>query len=46
MSHNLDLNLGIAPPHLADGQNMSIDAKSFQLHSGSEGLPENRAWVI
>ncbi|CAA3032148.1 floral homeotic APETALA 2-like isoform X1 [Olea europaea subsp. europaea] len=44
MSHNLDLNLGIAPPHLADGQNMSIDAKSFQLHSGSEGLPENRAW--
>ncbi|KAL2514402.1 Ethylene-responsive transcription factor Related to AP22-7 [Forsythia ovata] len=42
-NHNLDLNLGIAPPHFADGQNMNIDAKSFQLHSGSEGLPNNGA---
>ncbi|CAI9783207.1 unnamed protein product [Fraxinus pennsylvanica] len=43
-NHNLDLNLGIAPPHLADGQNMNIDAKSLQIHSGSVGLPENGAW--
>ncbi|KAL2481454.1 Ethylene-responsive transcription factor RAP2-7 [Abeliophyllum distichum] len=42
-NHNLDLNLGIAPPHFADGQNMNIDAKRFHLHSGSEGLPDNGA---
>ncbi|KAL2509387.1 Ethylene-responsive transcription factor Related to AP22-7 [Forsythia ovata] len=43
-SHNLDLNLGIAPPCSSDGQNRTIDDEGFQIHGSSVGtLPENAA---
>ncbi|CAI9779020.1 unnamed protein product [Fraxinus pennsylvanica] len=41
-NHNLDLNLGIAPPCSANGQNKTIYADGFQIHCTSDGtLPEN-----
>ncbi|KAI3447624.1 hypothetical protein Pfo_004289 [Paulownia fortunei] len=41
--HDLDLNLGIAPPHGANGQNQNMEMGSFQIHCGSNNLPENGA---
>ncbi|CAA2972280.1 floral homeotic APETALA 2-like isoform X1 [Olea europaea subsp. europaea] len=45
-NHNLDLNLGIAPPCSTDGQIRTIDADGFQIHCSSDGtLPVNGARV-
>ncbi|XP_022846224.1 ethylene-responsive transcription factor RAP2-7-like, partial [Olea europaea var. sylvestris] len=45
-NHNLDLNLGIAPPCSASGQNRTIGADGFQIHCTSYStLPENKEWM-
>ncbi|KAL8504558.1 hypothetical protein ACS0TY_015936 [Phlomoides rotata] len=41
--HELDLNLGIAPPHKANGQSQDMETASYQVHYGSNDLSENRA---
>lgn len=43
--HDLDLNLGIAPPHRANGQTQDMEMASYQVHYGSNNLSENRAQV-
>lgn len=43
--HDLDLNLGIAPPHRANCQTQNMETGSFQIHCGSNNLPENGAKV-
>ncbi|KAL7092033.1 hypothetical protein ACP275_12G140500 [Erythranthe tilingii] len=41
--HDLDLNLGIAPPNRANGQTQNMEMGSFQIYCGSNNLPENGA---
>ncbi|PIN05086.1 hypothetical protein CDL12_22382 [Handroanthus impetiginosus] len=41
--HDLDLNLGIALPHRANGQTQNMEMGGFQIHCGSNNLPENGA---
>ncbi|KAL3839613.1 hypothetical protein ACJIZ3_024204 [Penstemon smallii] len=39
--HDLDLNLGIAPPHSVNNKTQNMEVESFQLHYVSNNLPEN-----
>ncbi|KAK6152416.1 hypothetical protein DH2020_015051 [Rehmannia glutinosa] len=39
--HDLDLNLGIAPPHRTNSQTRNMEMGSFQIQCGSNNLPEN-----
>ncbi|KAL1565968.1 AP2-like ethylene-responsive transcription factor TOE3 isoform X1 [Salvia divinorum] len=39
--HNLDLNLGIAPPERAHWDIHTMETESFQINYGSNNLPEN-----
>lgn len=44
--HDLDLNLGIAPPQRAEAQSENMEMEGFQNYCGSTILPEFGAKVL